>query len=385
MTPRHFSFVALLVLVLGIGGVVAEDQPPTNLHMVDDHWTAWDPPTSIPEGSEVYIIQRGDTLWDLSNQFYGDPYLWPQLWERNRYILDAHWIYPGDPLIVGVEVTPIDEISDMSGDGDDTAGLDDEMHLDRALSAPVPLGSEDDIYCGGYITPEPETFDYSIIGSEYAFSGVTANTASPLVKSIRYDSYFLNLALGDVLYLDGGRESGLMPGSLFTVVRPDAEVWHPKRKRKYGHFNRYLGRVRVLSTQEETAIAEIVHSCHPITVGDSLKPFNPEPVPLARLSGLVGVNNPVSNEALVDAPFIIRADMGNVSLGQGHVVYIDRGVEDVAPGDLFTIYRETPEGLPPLMIGELAVLSVGDEASLAKILASRFTIHVGDRLDPKLH
>jgi hypothetical protein len=143
--------------------------------------------------------------------------------------------------------------------------------------------------------------------------------------------------------------------------------------------------VRVLSTQEETAIAEIVHSCHPITVGDSLKPFNPEPVPLARLSGLVGVNNPVSNEALVDAPFIIRADMGNVSLGQGHVVYIDRGVEDVAPGDLFTIYRETPEGLPPLMIGELAVLSVGDEASLAKILASRFTIHVGDRLDPKLH
>ena len=386
MTPRHFSFMALLVLVLGIGGVVADDQPPTNLHMVDDHWTAWDPPTSTPEGTEVYIIQRGDTLWDLSNQFYGDPYLWPQLWERNRYILDAHWIYPGDPLIVGVEVTPIDEMSDMSEGGDQNAGLDDdEMHLDRALSAPVPLGSEDDIYCGGYISPEKQVFDYSIIGSEYSYSGITANTSSPLVKSIRYDSYLLNLALGDVVYLDGGRQSDLMPGSIFTVVRPDAEVWHPKRKRKYGHFNRYLGRVRILSTQEETAIAEIIHSCHPITVGDTLKPFNPEPVPLARLSGLVGVNDPVSDEALADAPFIIRADMGNVSIGQGHVVYIDRGVQDVAPGDLFTIYRETPEGLPPLMIGELAVLSVGEDASLAKVLASRFTVHVGDRLDPKLH
>ncbi|MEJ2085664.1 MAG: hypothetical protein P8Y44_08290 [Acidobacteriota bacterium] len=207
-----------------------------------------------------------------------------------------------------------------------------------SLSAPVPLGSEDDIYCGGYITPEPEHFDYSIIGSEYAYSGVTANTSSPLVKNIRYDSYFLNLALGDVVYLDGGRESDLIPGSVFTVVRPDAEVWHPRRKRKYGHFNRYLGRVRILSTQENTAIAEIVHS-----------------------------------------------DMGNVSIGEGHVVYIDRGTQDVAPGDLFTIYRETPKGMPPLMIGELAVLSVGQDASLAKVLASRYTVHVGDRLAPKLH
>ena len=386
MIPLRFSLMALLMLVLvGSGGALADDQPPTQLHMVGDHWTAWDPPTSFPEGTEVYVIERGDTLWDLSSRFYGDPYLWPQLWERNRYILDAHWIYPGDPLVVGVEVTPIEDVADMSGDGGEGEEGDDEMHLEKNLSAPVPLGSEDDIYCGGYITPEPETFDNSIIGSEYAYSGVTANTSSPLVKNIRYDSYFLNLALGDVVYLDGGSQGGLIPGSVFTVVRPDAEVWHPKKKRKYGHFNRYLGRVRVLSTQENTAIAEIVHSCHPIQVGDFLKPFNPEPVPLARLSGLVGVNDPVPNEALVDAPFIIRADMGNVSIGEGHVVYIDRGTQDVAPGDLFTIYRETPKGLPPLMIGELAVLSVGQDASLAKVLASRYTVHVGDRLAPKLH
>ena len=384
MTPRHFSFMALLILVLGSGGVFADDQPPTNLHLVDDHWTAWDPPTSFPEGTEVYIIQRGDTLWDLSGQYYGDPYLWPQLWERNRYILDAHWIYPGDPLVVGVEVTPIEDVADM-GDDDMAGDDDDDMHLETALSAPVPLGSEDDIYCGGYISPAPETFDYSIIGSENTFSGTTANTSSSLMKGLHYNSFLLNLALGDIVYLDGGRESTLIPGSVFMVVRPEASVPHPARAKSHGFFNRYLGRVRVLSTQEDTAIAEIIHSCHPVKVGDQLKPFSPEPVPLARLSGLVGVNDPVSKEALVDAPFIILADMGNVSLGQGHVVYVDRGVQDVAPGDLFTIYRETPKGLPPLMVGELAILSVGEEASLAKILASRYTVHVGDRLDPKLH
>ena len=26
-----------------------------------------------------------------------NPYLWPQIWDQNRYITDAHWIYPGDP------------------------------------------------------------------------------------------------------------------------------------------------------------------------------------------------------------------------------------------------------------------------------------------------
>ena len=386
MTPRGFSFLAVLILVVGIGGLFAADQPPTNLQMVGDHWTAWDPPSEFPEGSEVYVIERGDTLWDLSNQFYGDPYLWPQLWERNRYVMDAHWIYPGDPLVVGVEVTPIEDVADMGDDGDDEGGLDeDESHLETALSALVPLGSEDDIYCGGYITPSKQEFDYTIIGSEFAFSGHQTST-STLVKSIEEKSYVLNLTLGDVVYVSGGRETGLLPGGVYSIVRPEGAVEHPTKRKKMGQFNRYLGRVRILSVQEDSAIAEIAHACHSIELGDYLKPFMPEPVPLARLSGLVGVNNPVPSEALVDAPLIILADMGNVSLGQGHVVYIDRGtVDDLAPGDLYTIYRATPKGLPPLMIGELAVLSVGEEASLAKILASRYTVHVGDRLDPKLH
>ena len=69
--------------------------PPGNLQMVGDHWTPYDPPTSFPEGANVYIIVQGDTLWDLSEANLGDPYLWPRIWEANQYILDAHWIYRG--------------------------------------------------------------------------------------------------------------------------------------------------------------------------------------------------------------------------------------------------------------------------------------------------
>jgi hypothetical protein len=46
----------------------------------------------------VYTIKKGDTLWDISSKFLKDPFLWPKLWERNPYITNPHWIYPGHPI-----------------------------------------------------------------------------------------------------------------------------------------------------------------------------------------------------------------------------------------------------------------------------------------------
>ena len=386
MNTRNFASLALAVLVLGTGWLGAAEQPPDNLQLVGDHWTPWDPPTSFPEGSEVYIIQKGDTLWDLANEYYGDPYLWPQLWERNQYIMDAHWIYPGDPLIVGVEVTSIDEVADGEGDGgDDMADMDADggMALDRSSSAPVALGSEADIYCSGFIGATALQYETTVIGREYAVSA--GDIPGSHLKYSGSESVILNLSTSDIIYLEGGRETGQMPGSVYMIMRPEGKVSHPVDSATIGFFYRYVGRARILSVQDTTSIAEIVHACGPVGMGDLLKPFSPEPVPLARRSGLIGVNDPVPAEQLAEAPYIVKSNEGLFSLGQGHVVYIDRGSEDVAPGDLFTIYRETPPGLPPLVVGELAVLSVTEQASMGKILDSRYTIHIGDRLEPKTY
>lgn len=383
MSPSRLFCLALSVLLFTAAGLVADETPPKPLHMVGDHWTAWDPPTSFPEGTEVYIVQRGDTLWDLASQFYGDPYLWPQLWERNSYILDAHWIYPGDPLIVGVEVTPVDEVLSPDDDGTgDMAAEDEGLGLDSTAIPPVQLGSESDIYCSGFIGPVGLEFPFEIIGSEYTGSSYDDPLRAGYGSS---EGHVMDLSLGDIVYVSGGREAGLMPGVVYTVIEPKGVVKHPVGKQTLGEHYRYNGRVRILSTQDTTAIAEISHSCHPISVGSVLMPFTPEPVPLARYSGMIGLNDPVTEEALVDAPMIVLADAGILSLGQGHVVYIDRGAEDdVSPGDLFTIYRPTPSEIPPLMIGEVAVLSVGETTSLAKILDSRQVVHVGDRLSPRV-
>src|SRR5579864_5878135 len=105
--------IVLLITLLGAGALSAASRPPRELHRVGDHWTAWNPPEQ-PAGTETYTIARGDTLWGLAKRFYGNPYLWPQLWEKNQYILDAHWIYPGDPLVTGIQVAPVDNLAQVA-------------------------------------------------------------------------------------------------------------------------------------------------------------------------------------------------------------------------------------------------------------------------------
>ncbi len=46
----------------------------------------------------AYRVQKGDTLWDLSEEYLKDPFAWPDLWKINPHIKDAHWIYPGDSI-----------------------------------------------------------------------------------------------------------------------------------------------------------------------------------------------------------------------------------------------------------------------------------------------
>ena len=58
--------------------------------------------SAIPRLSETapdtYVVERGDTLWDISALFLNGPWRWPELWRVNPDVRDPNLIYAGDTL-----------------------------------------------------------------------------------------------------------------------------------------------------------------------------------------------------------------------------------------------------------------------------------------------
>lgn len=49
---------------------------------------------------ETHRVVEGDTLWDITGRYYGDPYRWPQVWSYNPDITNPHWIYPESIIVL---------------------------------------------------------------------------------------------------------------------------------------------------------------------------------------------------------------------------------------------------------------------------------------------
>jgi hypothetical protein len=254
----------------------------------------------------------------------------------------------------------------------------------------VPLGAASDIYCAGYIGPDEAEFPYTLIGSEHGaqipdlgFDRRTRTAGSAGFAETTVARY--NLSLSDIVYLSGPNITGLTPGEMLTVIEPQKLVQHPLEPDvTVGRFYRYRARVRVLSVQDDVAIGEVSQACGPFTVGAVLQPTESEPLPLGRKTMMRPPNLPARAAELVEAPSIVHTVEPIVTLGSGHMVIVDQGLaDDVIPGDVFTIYRENRDGLPPIVLGELAVLSVEDETALARIIDARYAVYLGDRLERK--
>ena len=347
--------------------------------LVTEHWSPYQAPTSYPEGTQLHIIVDGDTLWAISGQYLDNPYLWPQLWDANRYIDDPHLIYPGDPVVLpDVDmVRPGDVAGEpgaagaaggpagtgvagaagaaggAAGPGTGPGGARDGGPLGPSF---YPAYEEHTIACAGFYA-ENEDDDFRIIGTEEGAAKI-------------------GYSVGDIMYLNQGTNQGVNAGDRFFAQRVLDFSWGMT-----GRHVRRTGVVVILAAQADSSMAEIVASCTDMQVGDYLMPFSPIPVPLLPGQPTATRLTPETGEMRGE---IVASLQEITTLAEGYLVSIDMGENDgVVPGNLFTVFRYVHPDAPRKVLGELAVLTVQREHATAKILESYDFMMVGDFIELK--
>jgi len=387
--------VLLLVLAIPVFGAAkkSSSHPPRELHRVADHWTAYNPPdpATWPAGSKTYTIKQGDTLWGLAQQFLKNAYLWPQLWEANTWITDAHWIYPGDVILIDsetaqpiaaattentssppalmTETTTAAAPAPASGNSEGVTLQSDAVGGTRN---PVPLATEADVYCYGYIGDPSEPMPNSVQAWEDS--------------EMRYQPGVLTQSMsgatGDLVLLNGGSATGLVAGETYLLVEKGDLVNYPgNRNRIVGRQYIYHGQVRVLCVDDHHARGIVLQSCSEIPVGTRLKPMPQIPIPLARIPDMPAFCDPSSGKR---KGFIVGAQGAwDDSLGEGILVDVNLGQADqLQPGDFLTVYRENnAAGQPPQVLGEVSILTTTSHTATGKIVAMRYSMKIGDRVE----
>jgi hypothetical protein len=377
----------VLLLVIAASGAFAQrhsSQPPRELHRVGDHYTAYNPPDSstYPAGARTHTIARGDTLWDLAQKYYNNPYLWPQLWESNTWITDAHWIYPGDVLLVEGEATGTADATAgasttdstlVQGDNAFTATqTDDGVAVARAAlpNNPIALGTEFEIYCYGYIgdpnEPMPNRIEsFEDVETKYVPRMVPEDAAG----GVTYD----------LVFIEGGASSGLVAGETYILVDAQETVKHPVTGEVIGRQYDYVGQVRVLCTEDGRSRGIITEACREIRIGARLKPVPQLPIPIARVPELPAWCDPSTGKA---RGYIVESRGWDLGLAEGNLVQIDLGRDAVEPGDFLTVYRPSPrQGQPPMILGEIGVLTTDARTSTAIVVRARREMNIGDAVE----
>lgn len=363
------GLLATLVLSAGdsAAGKSSSTRPPRDLKLVGDHWTPWSPPPAKPED---YIIQRGDTFWDLGQKWLGNPFLWPQIWDQNRYVLDSHWIYPGDPLVQPAKPTVVPPggppVGEVGGEGEGEAAAQAAVPGPSAATSDsrkparrlLPLAWGHDVYCSGYIDASHDYSDVWVAGREKEHLGAS---------------------IGDVIYLSRGRSQGVEPGMDYAIVRTAWPVVHPASGLPLGEMIQRLGKVRVLCAQDETAMAVIVEACEPIMDSDELVPWRDIPIPA------VASTPPFDRYCAAPSGgpqgYVVAVKDRVSAVGTGHIIHADLGeATGVQPGQFLTIYRENGV-FPRIMIGQAMVLTVENGTCTAKVTKAIRELESGDRVE----
>ncbi len=327
------------------------------------------PPAIKVEAPNVYVVKKGDTLWDISGQYLSEPWRWPEIYRTNPQIRNPNLIYPGDRLILciikGERLIGID-------DGEGCAGLEARMTGQKAAIARYePLSSA--------ISAIP----LSDIKSFLYFAQVVDPVAlkgTPYILASKSGSIITGA--GNTVYARGAK---LILGEDYGIYRAGDFYFDPDTGKTLGQEVQQIGKALAVSTSgKDITTLEITQSMREevregdrvfIDLDDAYQPIFYPNAASANLSGEV---------------LKVLGSLGSATANS--VVSVDMGRLDGAKaGDVFTIYRDgatvldrRAQGelveLPSERSGMLMIFKTFDKVSYAYVLEADEIVRPGDQL-----
>jgi hypothetical protein len=338
---------------------------------VAPHWSRYDYPKSIKEGQAYYIVVKGDTLWDISGRFLGNPYLWPQIWEANGYIKKARLIYPGDPIFLpsvqmaaAAAATPeVAEGPTKAAKAEEVMGVPEWMDMDAMIN----VASPDTVRYAGYISASIEDESLKVKSMEY-------ENNTPLERE--------TAGTMEYLYLDRGASSGLKAGDVYTINRRAREVKHPVTGRRVGYRIETTGVARVVLVTDRSARAVVTSAGRQVEVGDYLRPFTEVESPLVKRRVVVEGGD-LSMDGSRSTGYVVDISDDGITAANGVAVGVDMGAgAGLAVGKVITLFRQADKKDPITKrpLGAAVVVAVRENFSVARMVYTREEVNVGDRV-----
>ncbi len=296
------------------------------------------------ESGLYYTIEKGDTLWDISEHFHDYPWVWPDLWEKNQQIANPHWIYPGERI----RLYNRQELETFV-----------EPEAESEMAGQQPIKSR------YYYYPAINTVGF-IREKPVSHSGAIFKVKERKVM----------ISVGDSVYIRPSGNVTLKPGDRFTVLRtlyPDKDK-DPKAFIGIQHY--LLGVVEITAVEPEFATASVLKSFRHIELNDLLIPHEPRSPKIMLTESKKGINGRI----------IIAEE--RQSMFADTVVFIDKGRKDgIKVGQSYCIYYQEkeyldPKGkecimLSPVDIGKILVLRTEEATATAIVTTADKAIHPG--------
>jgi hypothetical protein len=267
-----------------------------------------------PPIPEIHLVRRGDTLWDLCDRYYSNPWQWPRVWSYNPQVANPHWIYPGDQLRMlgpGGEgaLSMYERLGPGGGSGKGAGGAGGGKGLTnrRPRIAPNTVILRDQGFIG-----DPDADNWGEVAGSM-------------------DEQMM-LSEGNRVYLLVKQGKTVKPKDELTLYRSVRQPDKVKGARKPpGEIVAILGTVRVekFDSSSRVATARIVESLDIIERGARVGPVRRR----------FDVVPPLPNTATVKAR-VLTSLYPHVYMAQEQVVFLDRGSEDgLKPGNRLLIVR----------------------------------------------